>query len=303
MAAGSTFVGKLFSYKGATPTPLENRIYTDTSTAYLTEVADISTSTLASYGYTGPIAEPAHDKSTHKLVWNSSSSAYVVTALSTSEKDTLWTSKRAELATEIGKLRTLANNRKNAITAAGKATTAVDKFLTRLATAEASSDNPYEIVLPDPLILYTETSSVSSYIPNSYEWAIANYSSNLDHGYVCDVGAQIDSLRIEDKTRFDAFIAANKNAILLDHMGSSFNVMAYPISYQDKLDGTGEITIELAGNPASFKSKIGSANEVSNATSVSKLTLSGSGSHEVTLTAVNSAGQDGKPYTHTFTVS
>ena len=291
-------VGQLFSLDGAEPTPLPDRVQLGRNTAYLNQEAlqgnVISADDLAQYGYVGPIEKPAYDMCRQTLVWDGSS--YIVAELSQELRDELWARGQEKLNAEIAELLQLADLRLAQLEAAGADTSAVTAFKTRVVAAQASSGCPMEVVLPSTALLYFD-SDPSIPHPESYNWCIENWTSDIDRGYMSnDAG---NEFHITNQEIFDAYLETHKDEINLYALGTEFQGLVYPVSFVDNLNRSAVVTVELAGDAVGYTYSVNGSDPVTMGAADTTINLSGSGEKEITFTALSANGE-GRIYTQSF---
>lgn len=284
----------LYSLNGTEPQELPERIkFPGGRTHYLAE-SPLSESELQEAGWTGPYEKPGYVLGEEKVIWDQEATSYKVNKLNDAEKATLWASKCYENAKVLTELRGVAENRMQQLEALGLPTEAVTQFLVYLNAAELPGSNPFLFRLP-PLSLLSTTSSRTALNDPLSDWLIANFESDLSHGYHVE-GKQ---LQVRDEQAFEVYKKNITPLFLADYLEKNQSAVCFVAEIVDNFNGTGEAHIEAYGI---FDEILVSLDGSETPFDTEVLKVQGSGTHRLEITPYKNGEICGNTDTCEFTL-
>jgi hypothetical protein len=272
----------LYSFQGAEPTELPNRIkFPGGRTHYLSE-GELSTEELAEAGWTGPFTPPPFELGAEKLQWDSELESYRVIELSEEERASLWLQKGLENNEVIKELRAVAVARKGQLEALGLSTAAVDQFVAYLNAIGLDNQNPFYLRLPS-LTLLGIVPGVRALNDPFHEWLKQHFESDLSHGY----HVEGEDLQIRDEGLFEAHKVAVMPEFLSATLEAQYSCVAFFSRVEDHFNATGDVLINAYG---SYDELVVTDNGVELTVEHDQVRLNGTGRHELELKATK-AGQ------------
>lgn len=266
----------LYSFNGSEPQELPERIkFPGGRTHYLAD-SSLSEDELQEAGWTGPYEKPGYVLGEEKVIWDQEATSYKVSKLDDAEKTTLWASKCAENANVITELRGIAENRKQQLEALGLPTEAVTQFLVYLNAAELPGTNPFLYRLP-PLSLLSTTSSKTELNDPLSDWLIANFESDLSHGY----HVEGNQLQVRDEQAFELYKKNITPLFLADYLGKNQSALCFVAEIIDNFNGTGEAHIKAYG---AFDEILVRLDGSEKSIDAEALEVQGSGTHHLEIT-------------------